>query len=258
LREAVKDEEENTSAPASKKPRLDLLDMLTSSTTSVLDILTASGRRPLPTSLSVDQIIKETEAESRPGVLDIFDVLPKEALAEDKEPAVQVVMEEDSMKDSMEEEVILDPYWFSGPPLEEDTIEEALLEEEDFCKKKEDAPTVQEIFAIAVTQEASSDTFPTVDEGFDVGFSFEADAQAKDNTYKTRSRRAYLSPALVWLEEEGLPTAEREARAMEKAIGVEMDEEEMLKRALQKWKMMGSEEKAVWRKRVEENANKKI
>ena len=73
-----------------------------------------------------------------------------------------------------------------------------------------------------------------------------------------RSRRAYLSPALVWLEEEGLPTAEREARAMEKAIGVEMDEEEMLKRALQKWKMMGSEEKTVWRKRVEENANKKI
>ena len=73
-----------------------------------------------------------------------------------------------------------------------------------------------------------------------------------------RLRRAYLSPALVWLEEEGLPTAEREARAMEKAIGVEMDEEEMLMKALQKWKMMGSEEKAFWRKRVEEeeNANK--
>ena len=73
-----------------------------------------------------------------------------------------------------------------------------------------------------------------------------------------------------------MPTAEREARAMEKAIGVEMDEVEegkmkralqkwkdeveegLMKRALQKWKMMGSEEKAVWRKRVEENANKKI
>ena len=64
------------------------------------------------------------------------------------------------MKDSMEEEVILDPYWFSGSPMEEDTIEETLLEEEDFCKKEEDAPTVQEIFAIAVTQEASSDIFP--------------------------------------------------------------------------------------------------
>ena len=73
-----------------------------------------------------------------------------------------------------------------------------------------------------------------------------------------RSRRVYLSPALVWLEEEGLPSAEREARAMEKAIGVEMDEEGVMKRALQKWKMMGSEEKAIWRKRAEEKANKKI
>ena len=85
LREAVKDEEEDDSAPASKKPRLDLLDMLSSSTTSVLDILTAAGRKPLPTTLSKDQIIKETGTGSRPGVLDIFD-----ALAEDKEPAVQV------------------------------------------------------------------------------------------------------------------------------------------------------------------------
>ena len=73
-----------------------------------------------------------------------------------------------------------------------------------------------------------------------------------------RSRRVYLSPALVWLEEEGLPTAEKEAKDMEKAIGVQMDEEEVKRRALLKWKMMGSEEKAVWRKRVEENANKKI
>ena len=71
-----------------------------------------------------------------------------------------------------------------------------------------------------------------------------------------RSRRVYLSPAL--LEEEGLPTAEKEAKAMEKAIGVEMDEEEVKRRALLKWKMMGSEEKAVWRKKVEEKANKKL
>ena len=73
-----------------------------------------------------------------------------------------------------------------------------------------------------------------------------------------RSRRVYLSPALVWLEEEGLPTAEKEAKAMEKAIGVQMDEEEVKRRALLKWKMMGSEEKAVWRKKVEEKANKKL
>ena len=73
-----------------------------------------------------------------------------------------------------------------------------------------------------------------------------------------RSRRVYLSPALVWLEEEGLPTAEKEAKAMEKAIGVQMDEEDVKRRALLKWKMMGSEEKAVWRKKVEEKANKKL
>ena len=90
LREAVKDEEEDDSAAASKKPRLDLLDMLSSSTTSVLDILSASGREPLAT-LSEDQITKETtETESRPGVLDIFDALPKDALAEDKEAVVEV------------------------------------------------------------------------------------------------------------------------------------------------------------------------
>ena len=73
-----------------------------------------------------------------------------------------------------------------------------------------------------------------------------------------RSRRVYLSPALVWLEEEGLPTAEKEAKAMEKAIGGKMDEEEVKRRALLKWKMMGLEEKAVWRKKVEEKANKKL
>ena len=73
-----------------------------------------------------------------------------------------------------------------------------------------------------------------------------------------RSRRVYLSPALVWLEEEGLPTAQKEARAMEKAIGVEMDEDKVMRNALLRWKMMGSEEKAIWRKKVEENADKKI
>ena len=86
LREAAED----NSAAESKKPRLDLLDMLSSSTTSVLDILSASGREPLAT-LSEDQITKETtETESRPGVLDIFDALPKDALAEDKEAVVEV------------------------------------------------------------------------------------------------------------------------------------------------------------------------
>ena len=42
------------------------------------------------------------------------------------------------------------------------------------------------------------------------------------------------------------------------AFGVELDEETLERRALLKWKMMESEEKAVWRKRAEEKANKKI
>ena len=45
---------------------------------------------------------------------------------------------------------------------------------------------------------------------------------------------------------------------MEKAIGVEMDEEEVMRRALLKWKMMGSEEKAIWRKWVEGKAEKEL
>ena len=95
LEEAGEAEKEDTSA--SKKPRLDLLDVL-KPTASVLDILAASGRKPLP---SEDQINKETDtgdevSSNRPGVLDIFDFEfeplesePMEVPAEDKE-AVEV------------------------------------------------------------------------------------------------------------------------------------------------------------------------
>jgi len=244
LREAAED----NSAAESKKPRLDLLDMLSSSTTSVLDILTASGREPLATPAE-DQITKETtETESRPGVLDIFDALPKDALAEDKEAAVvEVVMEVEAS--------------------EEDFMEVL----EDYYSKKDEAATIEEILAIATSgaEEVSSDGglgLHTADESF---LGFDADAHqaplaAEDTTSSTRSRRVYLSPALVWLEEEGLPMAEGKARAMKKAIGVEMDEDKVMRNALLKWKMMGLEEKAIWRKmailrkKAEENADKKI
>ena len=46
-----------------------------------------------------------------------------------------------------------------------------------------------EIFTIAATQEASSDIFSIADEGFDGSFGFEAHAQAKDYTHKTRQGR---------------------------------------------------------------------
>ena len=69
-----------------------------------------------------------------------------------------------------------------------------------------------------------------------------------------RPRNAYLSPALIWLEEEGLPTAEMEDRDL-KAVGGEMDKEEVMRRAMEKWKRMSVEEKAVWRARAKEGVN---
>ena len=63
----------------------------------------------------------------------------------------------------------------------------------------------------------------------------------------------YVSPALLWLEEEGLPTAEKEAQ--DKAVEGEMDKEAVMRKALGKWKRLSMEEKAVWRKRAEEFAN---
>ena len=69
-----------------------------------------------------------------------------------------------------------------------------------------------------------------------------------------RPRKSYLSPALVWLEEEGLPTAEKEAQ--DKAFQGEMDKEAVMRRAMGKWKRMNMEEKAVWRMRAEEKRAK--
>jgi len=72
---------------------------------------------------------------------------------------------------------------------------------------------------------------------------------AANQTTSTRARKVYVSPALLWLEEEGLPSAEKEAQ--DKAVEGEMDKEAVLR----KWKRLSVEEKAVWRKRAEEHAN---
>ena len=62
-----------------------------------------------------------------------------------------------------------------------------------------------------------------------------------------------MSPALLWLQEEGLPIAEKEAK--DKAFEGEMDKEAMRSRAMEKWKRLSMEEKAIWRKRAQESAN---
>ena len=53
-----------------------------------------------------------------------------------------------------------------------------------------------------------------------------------------------------------MPTAEMEAKDL-KAVGGEMDKEEVMRRAMEKWKRMSVEEKAVWRARAnaKEGAN---
>ena len=49
-----------------------------------------------------------------------------------------------------------------------------------------------------------------------------------------------------------MPTAEMEAKALMKALGGEMDKESVMRRAMEKWRRMSVEEKAVWRVRAKE------
>ena len=66
--------------------------------------------------------------------------------------------------------------------------------------------------------------------------------------FRSRPMKVFLSPALIWLEEEGLTKAEAENQV----FGGEMEEEEFTRMAMEIWRKMGVEEKAVWRKRAKE------
>ena len=61
------------------------------------------------------------------------------------------------------------------------------------------------------------------------------------------SRKVFISPALLWLEEGGLPAVKEVL-----APGAEEEEEEMARIALEIWKKMNKEEKALWRKKARE------
>ena len=83
---------------------------------------------------------------------------------------------------------------------------------------------------------------------------------SKVTLYLCRPRKVFLSPALVWLEQEGLPSARREASVIAEALGVNMEEEEVMRMAKGAWKKMTVEEKALWRKKANEaeDYNKKM
>ena len=78
--------------------------------------------------------------------------------------------------------------------------------------------------------------------------------------YLRRPRKVFLSPALLWLEQEGLPSARSEASVIAGALGVKVEEEEVMKMAMDTWKKMTVEEKALWRKMAKEaeDYNKKM
>ena len=63
-----------------------------------------------------------------------------------------------------------------------------------------------------------------------------------------RKRKAYLSPALIWLEEEGVPTTMLEANE------AEMYKKALVEKTMGKWKGMSMKKKAYWRKRAEQRA----
>ena len=83
---------------------------------------------------------------------------------------------------------------------------------------------------------------------------------SKVTLYLRRPRKVFLSPALVWLEQEGLPSARREASVIAEAPGVKVEEEEVTRMAMDTWKKMTVEEKALWRKKAKEaeDYNKKM
>ena len=53
-----------------------------------------------------------------------------------------------------------------------------------------------------------------------------------------------------------MPTAEMEAKDLTKALGGDMDKKAAMRSAMDKWRRMSVEEKAVWRARAKEDAKK--
>jgi len=81
------------------------------------------------------------------------------------------------------------------------------------------------------------------------------------NVASRKKKKAFLSPSLVWLEEEGLAAAERMKK---KEMGVVDDflitspeaKKEVMSRALSMWRSLSTVEKGAWRKMALEKAKK--
>merc|ERR1719237_1577031 len=229
-------------APAAKEPQRkrarldgssDLVDLLTTSA-GVLDIFAASGRRPLPReavlamggggasevvvedtfnmentfgmedTYELDRLIGASPASA--SVLDIIAAaasasrtLPKEASAEDREAVGEVALE--SSEEAFGEASTSKAAFF-------EKIAANIAGAED--PSDDGLPIANHLCEGSLMDQTPSASFLGNNQVSQV---------AQDGISSTRPRKAYLSPALIWLEEEGLPTAEMEAKDLMKALG---------------------------------------
>merc|ERR1719167_1774936 len=276
--------------PLSKRARLDsssdLINLLTTAA-PVLDIFAASGSRPLPEKVLRKGAIKDVSyeldnlLEASPASASVLDIIaasasqtfPNGTFVEDAEAGGSEIVgyQLDGLVGSLRgsgpgsASVLHIATAAGSSPLPneaalkvalEDNFEEALVEEEDAFKDVPSevdqllgaSPLCASVRHLLDTSTTWTLAEETQDQATSAGFKdVDLDASAS-----LRSRKAYLSPALIWLEEEGLPTAEKEAQ--DKAVQGEMDKEAVMRRAMGKWKRMSVEEKAVWRKRAVEFA----
>jgi len=208
-----------------KRARLDassdLANLLTTSA-GVLDIFAASGSRPLPMEV---------------GLEDTFEDAPKNVCNQ-----LDLLLGASSTSAS-----VLDIIAASGSR----TLPEEAFAGNNFAEE-EAAIFLEEITSPGAEGGLSIANHPY--QGPSAGFLGDDQSSlvaAQEATSGIRPRKAYLSPALIWLEEEGLPTAEMEV----KSLGGEMDKEAAMRRVMEKWKRMSVEEKAAWRRRALERAN---
>jgi len=248
-------------APAAKEPQRrrarldgssDLVNLLTTSA-GVFDIFAASGSRPLPKEAVIDvamggasEVVMEGTYEldrligASPAPASVLDImtasgsLTKEASADYREATGEVALE--SSEEAFEEASISDCCDCCCDCEEASTATAGAEDSTD-----EGLPIANHLYEGSLMDQSPSASFLGDNQGCPV---------AQDGTSSTRPRKAYLSPALIWLEEEGLPTAEMEA----KALGGDMDKEAVMRRATEKWRRMSVEEKAVWRARAKVDA----
>jgi len=227
---------------------LDRLIEASPSSATVLDIITASGSRPLP---AVADLNVKVVGEDASEIVEVdFELNQLIEASPSSATVLDIITASGSCKEDSAEDI--------------EAFKEVTLAEEEEEAFSREATFSEEIIAIIATPDDALNNpianhlyQDSLDQGPSASFhgNYQGSQAGQDVTSNTRHRKAYISPALLWLEEEGLPTAEMEAMDVVNALGGKMDKETVMRRAMEKWKRMSLEEKAIWRARA--NANQK-